>query len=193
MSLPTATTIPPRASSINKPFNSNAHDIKKSKRSKEENFELEDNDNWPEEIGLGNIIGDLDADIDADRQNVMSASSSPIQNSSSSSSSTTNPKSNSSKVSTMTSLNTGSGSGGGSATATITQTQQHSSSSSSRDSTSSSKEKDKGLKMKIKRTKTGCRNEPDGKLEIVQQLSSSASGSDISSGSGMANIIFEKS
>jgi len=180
MSLPTATSIPPRASSINKSFTSNTHDLKKSKRSKEENFELEDNDNWPEEIGLGNIIGDLDADID--RQNIMSASSSPMQSSSSTSSTPANSKSNTNKISTMTNLNTGSGSSGGSATATITQTQQHSSSNSS--SNSSSKEKDKGLKMKIKRTKTGCRNEPDGKLEIVQQLSSSASASDISSGSG---------
>ena len=180
MSLPTATSIPPRASSINKSFTSNTHDLKKSKRSKEENFELEDNDNWPEEIGLGNIIGDLDADID--RQNIMSASSSPLQSSSSSSSTSVNTKSNSTKLSTMATLNTGSGSAGGSATATITQTQQHSSSNSS--SNNSNKEKEKGLKMKIKRTKTGCRNDPDGKLEIVQQLSSSASASDISSGSG---------
>ena len=44
--------------------------------------------------------------------------------------------------------------------------------------------KDKGLKMKIKRTKTGCRNDPDGKLEIVQQHPSSANTSDVSSGSG---------
>lgn len=179
MSLPTATTIPPRASSINKSFNSNTHDLKKSKRSKEENFELEDNDNWPEEIGLGNIIGDLDADID--RQTTMSASSSPMQGSSSSSTST-NTKSNSNKLSSMTTINSGSGSTGGSATATITQTQQHS--SNSNNSNSSSKEKEKGLKMKIKRTKTGCRNDPDGKLEIVQQLPSSASISDVSSGSG---------
>ena len=182
MSLPTATSIPPRASSINKQFSSSStHDLKKSKRSKEENFELEDNDNWPEEIGLGNIIGDLDADID--RQNIMSASSSPMQSSSSSSSNPATGKSSSSKVSNMTTLNTGSGSSGGSATATITETQQHHSSGSS-SSSSSNKEKDKGIKMKIKRTKTGCRNEPDGKLEIVQQLSSSTSGSDGSSGSG---------
>ena len=182
MSLPTTTTtIPPRATSINKQLNSSTHDLKKSKRSKEENFELEDNDNWPEEIGLGNIIGDLDADID--RQNIMSASSSPMQSSSSSSSNPVSGKSTSTKMSNnVTSINTGSGAAGGSATATITETQHHSSGSNS--STSSNKEKDKGLKMKIKRTKTGCRNEPDGKLEIVQQLSSSTSGSDASSGSG---------
>ena len=163
--------------------------INKQTKRKKENFELEENDNWPE-VDLGNLIIDLDADIDKTMSSPSSnssptaaagSSSNSSSNSSSTSATTTTSTSTTSsssatlsgsRIKTITNINN-SGSGG-SSTAVMTETRLQESTPAS-ESVSSGADKDKGLKMKIKRSKN--RHNEAGKLEIVQERQRSGSAS----------------
>lgn len=133
-------------------------------KNKDDNFDLEENDNWPE-VDLGNLIIGLDADIDKANTRALSPSTSTTTSSPSTAMSVSKTKAIMGSQTVTESVGNGatpptsSGPGVGS--------------SSSAGTTSS----DKSLKVKIKRTKPsgGSSRHPEGNLEVVQSNSSSTS------------------
>lgn len=135
----------------------------KSSRSSDANFEYDDSE-W--DVGIGNLIIDLDADIEKNNE------ANRNNNNSDSSNSLSNPQmhipltSSSSSSGSNTSGNTGTNSSSGSGNKTSS-TQAAGSGTNSSNAMEHSSVVDKGLKMKIKRTKTGTKS-ADAKHEIVK-------------------------
>lgn len=135
----------------------------KSSRSSDANFEYDDSE-W--DVGIGNLIIDLDADIEKNNE------ANRNNNNSDSSNSLSNPQmhipltSSSSSSGSNTSGNTGTNSSSGSGNKTSSTTAAGSGTNSS-NAMEHSSVVDKGLKMKIKRTKTGTKS-ADAKHEIVK-------------------------
>lgn len=158
-------------------------------------FELEDNDNWPD-VDVGNLIIDLDADIDKEAMASVPLTTSPPADAPTAATQppavSATPPTLSSAVSPLvpaaaskmkTLVTTHCNSGSGSATQTLTETLTRTTAASPpaaspsqpAAASGSNSDKEKGLKMKIKRTKQGPRH-PEGKLEIVPNKPSGSAG-----------------